>query len=568
MLPFVSRAASAGILSRVLGAEHRESGLAARLLLACPTRKPKRWTEDDINPEIQEQVADVTDRLFELRPEMDANGEPHPLAIGMTPEAKVIWVEYYNAHAEEQAELYGDLAAAWSKLEEAAARLALVIHLTRWADGEGDPDTVDEWSMSAGITLARWFAGQAKRTYALMAESEEARNLRELLDWVNEHGGSVTPRDVSRGLSRYRNAVDCAETDLDKLARAGEGVWVGRPTGRPRQANAPVCHQAKARYPRRRRLLLLSRISASRCDEIAKNAPKTGNYVAVATTGLGCSQFLLEHIANFANDSHLDIMQISSVGNRELLGPLFPEGLTLIFKGLNMDTVSRFKIDLVVAAHMLLMLRSVYVGSKVLELGVLYQSIERVGNLGGVSDATQFVAYIPGILLSVGNCPNTRWQIKTDVHNLRQDIRAGVQTLSSGDHVAFGSEAGCREFLSYLQRRETFGEATKSSPRFGGNRVLRQSRLDNALRFIRMVARGGESPGKRIQRGLQEFTLSVAMPLLDKLAEFAGVAFLHVVLLPMIGNPRAPSLALLPRNVRITPTLTPVSFSEKQQSTI
>ena len=239
-----------GILSRVLGAEHRESGLAARLLLACPTRKPKRWTEDDINPEIQEQVADVTDRLFELCPEMDANGEPYPLAIEMTPEAKVIWVEYYNAHAEEQAELYGDLAAAWSKLEEAAARLALVIQLTRWADGEGDPDTVDEWSMSAGITLARWFGGQAKRTYALMAESEEVRNLRELLDWINEHGGSVTARDVSRGPSRYRDSVEYAESDLNKLARAGEGVWVdGQRDGPGRPTRRFVTNEAKNRPP-------------------------------------------------------------------------------------------------------------------------------------------------------------------------------------------------------------------------------------------------------------------------------------------------------------------------------
>jgi hypothetical protein len=37
------------ILQRALGIEHRESGLAARLLLACPPRKAKRWTEADID---------------------------------------------------------------------------------------------------------------------------------------------------------------------------------------------------------------------------------------------------------------------------------------------------------------------------------------------------------------------------------------------------------------------------------------------------------------------------------------------------------------------------------------
>jgi hypothetical protein len=41
------------ILHRALGVEHRESGLAARLLLTCPPRKPKKWSEADIDPEAE-----------------------------------------------------------------------------------------------------------------------------------------------------------------------------------------------------------------------------------------------------------------------------------------------------------------------------------------------------------------------------------------------------------------------------------------------------------------------------------------------------------------------------------
>jgi len=39
-----------GILNRVLGYEHRESGLLARMLLAMPPRLRKRWTEIEIPP--------------------------------------------------------------------------------------------------------------------------------------------------------------------------------------------------------------------------------------------------------------------------------------------------------------------------------------------------------------------------------------------------------------------------------------------------------------------------------------------------------------------------------------
>ena len=62
-------------LRRVLGDEHRENGLAARLLLSWPPRKVKRWTEADIDPKEQAAVADVFHRLYKLEPDEDEHGE-------------------------------------------------------------------------------------------------------------------------------------------------------------------------------------------------------------------------------------------------------------------------------------------------------------------------------------------------------------------------------------------------------------------------------------------------------------------------------------------------------------
>jgi hypothetical protein len=56
---------------------------------------------------------------------------------------KAAWKDLYNHHAEEQTDLSGELSAAWSKLEEYAARLALVIHFTRWAASDADPQSPD-----------------------------------------------------------------------------------------------------------------------------------------------------------------------------------------------------------------------------------------------------------------------------------------------------------------------------------------------------------------------------------------------------------------------------------------
>jgi hypothetical protein len=152
----VSGGIQPAILQRALGLEHRESGLAARLLLAYPPRKAKRWTEADIDPSAEAELARLFDRLHELQPTTDDDGEPRPRLVRLSGDAKAAWIAYYNAHAVEQTDLTGDMAAAWSKLEEYAARLALVVHFIRWAAG----DVADESRLDAGQHEGGNHAGQ------------------------------------------------------------------------------------------------------------------------------------------------------------------------------------------------------------------------------------------------------------------------------------------------------------------------------------------------------------------------------------------------------------------------
>ncbi|REK24792.1 MAG: DUF3987 domain-containing protein [Planctomycetota bacterium] len=222
------------ILHRALGIEHRESGLAARLLLTCPPRTAKRWTEADIDPMAEAEIARLFDRLYELQPTVDHEGEPRPVVVGLTPDAKTAWKAYYNDHAQEQADLAGELSAAWSKLEEYAARLALAIHFARWAADDptlSGADVVDAASMAAGIALATWFKGEARRVYALLGESDEDRDRRRLVEWLERRGASVTPRDVQMGC-RWLRAPGAAESALEQLAKAGWGHWEPTPPGR------------------------------------------------------------------------------------------------------------------------------------------------------------------------------------------------------------------------------------------------------------------------------------------------------------------------------------------------
>lgn len=217
-----------GILARALGQEHHENGMAARLLFATPPRKVKRWTEAELSEKAEAAVALVFDRLFELTPEADDDGDDRPRLVRLSVEGKRAWVRFYNEHATEQVELSGDLAAAWSKLEGYAARLALVIHLVRVAAGDTtlrDPERVDEVSIAAGVALSRWFGNEARRVYAILSETEEDRKTRQLVEWIKRKGGSVTPRDVTKGMRAYRNDPEAAERALSALVAAGRGNW-------------------------------------------------------------------------------------------------------------------------------------------------------------------------------------------------------------------------------------------------------------------------------------------------------------------------------------------------------
>jgi hypothetical protein len=205
-----------------------------------PPRRPKHWTDTDIAPEAEAGLLAIFERLRELSFTSDPDGNPRPVLIPLTPSAKTAWIEFYNVHAVEQADLTGDLSAAWSKLEGYAARLALVVHFVRWAAEDPtlrDPDEVDETSIAAGVELSRWFGHEAQRVYGVLSESDDDRERRRLVEWIDRHGGSVTVRDLTHGLRQFRGNEDEAREALESLVYADWGRWYyptpDRKGGRP-----------------------------------------------------------------------------------------------------------------------------------------------------------------------------------------------------------------------------------------------------------------------------------------------------------------------------------------------
>jgi len=247
-----------GVLRRALSVERRESGLLARLLLAAPPRRPKKWTTDAIDWTTRESFVRLLDGLYGLEHELTA-GRPESKIVRLSGDAETLFVKFHDEHNVETIELTGDLAAAWSKLEETAGRLALIVHETRLAAGEAvAADEIDAESMAAGIELVAWFKHETRRVYALLAESEIERASRQADDrltaFVIGQGGRVAVRDVIAGVRSIRDA-DAATEALQRLVDAGRGHWESKPAndqgGRPARLFVLKAEAASAQPPKR-----------------------------------------------------------------------------------------------------------------------------------------------------------------------------------------------------------------------------------------------------------------------------------------------------------------------------
>ncbi len=211
---------------KLIASDDMDNGMAARLLIAMPPKRAKRWSTARVSSRVKARVVHVYSRLLDL----DFN-DGNPIKIRLAPEALELAIHFVNQHGNDQLGLEDELQSAWSKMEAVAFRLAMLFALVRWAEGElpametGDVDLQD---MVAAIELTEWFCNEWKRFFATFGETNEDRKLRKLAEWISHKGGSVNVREVQQGHRCYKTASE-AEAVLNQLKRAGYGNWVHIP---------------------------------------------------------------------------------------------------------------------------------------------------------------------------------------------------------------------------------------------------------------------------------------------------------------------------------------------------
>jgi hypothetical protein len=210
------------VFKRLLTDDYFQRGLPARFLFAMPPRnRPRKWIDKDIPAELKADVHELFAKLAALQPHKTEEGQC-PALLGLSAEAKKIFVDFHDECARRAFEADFREAAQWSKLSAYSARLALVGQLMRDPDAEKITGDV----MQAACDLARWFGHEAERIYALIVETPEQRDQRRLIEFITSRGGAVMVRDLMQSFRTLKNNRVGAETALNKLASAGLGEWI------------------------------------------------------------------------------------------------------------------------------------------------------------------------------------------------------------------------------------------------------------------------------------------------------------------------------------------------------
>ena len=209
------------VFGRILTPDYFERGLPARFLLANPPFRQDRWSEATIPDEIHKTALNLFEQLWLLQPDYDDKGEPRPKLLRLDDDAKAVFVDFYNECGAASNEAGEHEEAAWCKLTGYAARLALVAQLAR----DPNSESVTGETMRAACDLARWFGNEAVRIYATLAETPLQREVRELCEFIERRGGTVTVRDVITYYWPLKNQTDRVTEMLNALVKARRGRW-------------------------------------------------------------------------------------------------------------------------------------------------------------------------------------------------------------------------------------------------------------------------------------------------------------------------------------------------------
>src|SRR5215208_1516806 len=229
-VPFVSLFGSIqpSVLPEI--AAGREDGLRDRILFAYPDPTPSRWSDEEISEGAIGGVKWLYDKLRGLEPGEDETGDPEPVMVALSPDAKPVLAEILNAHRAEMdapgfpARLRGP----WAKLEAYLARLALIVAMCRAVTNDAHERVEAEDVLRASILL-EYFKNHAHRVYVGLYGADHIDALaKDVARFLKEQGGSwrgqlTTCHQALESIHKPGRVKDLS-ADLVEVARRCPGL--------------------------------------------------------------------------------------------------------------------------------------------------------------------------------------------------------------------------------------------------------------------------------------------------------------------------------------------------------
>ncbi|WP_237061812.1 DUF3987 domain-containing protein [Microbulbifer zhoushanensis] len=205
----------------------RGSGFWARFLMARPlsTQGTRLYREPPKDTPALEQFIQRMREIQEIPAPLTPKGTLEPALLSFTPEAKLLWVDFYNAIERELGEgaSLASIKDAASKAADNAARLAALFHVFE----HGSTGAIGTEAIAGACRLAAWHLNEARRFFneVDMPQSliDAAALEKWLIDRCREGGESTVPKNdiAQRGPNsiRKKTKLDPALQELTALGR-------------------------------------------------------------------------------------------------------------------------------------------------------------------------------------------------------------------------------------------------------------------------------------------------------------------------------------------------------------
>lgn len=223
------------MLDELLDEKRREDGFVHRILFTYPEPIAIGIPEHEHDERLDQAYLEIVRRLWTLDLPLDDAGRVQPRIVRLTRAGRHVFEEWLAGHYREMNDpkIADDLRGPWAKLEGYCMRLALILHLTRWADGNAVDETrIDDTSVELACGLVEYFKPHLRRVYRELQATKHDQKLMRAIRWIERNGGRVSAREIIRaGVASVRGREDAARLFHDLEDRGFGTIQQGERDG-------------------------------------------------------------------------------------------------------------------------------------------------------------------------------------------------------------------------------------------------------------------------------------------------------------------------------------------------